>query len=335
MARHAFGGDVSAWVFAIGAGDVATLASAVPITFWSERTGGIQFTDLAAGADGSGAMSQVESGDGTDIPVGDVPLFYGPDGVLAMWAEANGQQPRKLMIAHDVLPLVLTIGDDQVVTGTKTFNTGNVNRTAIVLQAASTGQVADLLSAWSGIDTGQGAERQRTFYLNEKGELRVIAAKANSVAVRIKGQPLQTAHVLEQTDTGNIAVSWWEPNGSWRAPNLGHVFSMSVSGNLAAGVGQHRIYNDTGVPLVIRAVRASVGTPPIGSVARVDINRNGVSIFTTQANRPTIAAGASTSGKVTNADVTALADGDYLTVDVDNIGSTSPGADLVVQILAY
>jgi hypothetical protein len=33
-------------------------------------------------------------------------------------------------------------------------------------------------------------------------------------------------------------------------------------------------------------------------------------------------------------DVTTIADGDYFTVDVDQIGSTVAGSDLVLQILA-
>jgi hypothetical protein len=65
----------------------------------------------------------------------------------------------------------------------------------------------------------------------------------------------------------------------------------------------------------------------------VDINKNGVTIFTTQGNRPTIAIAGTTSGKVTNMDVTTIADGDSLTVDVDQVGSTVAGADLTVQIV--
>lgn len=66
----------------------------------------------------------------------------------------------------------------------------------------------------------------------------------------------------------------------------------------------------------------------------VDVNKNGTTIFTTQGNRPTVAISGFTSGKVSNMDVTSLADGDYLTIDLDQIGSTVPGADLTVQVWA-
>lgn len=109
---------------------------------------------------------------------------------------------------------------------------------------------------------------------------------------------------------------------------------FSVPGAVAAVTGTARVYIDSGRALTIQAVRASVGTAPTGAALIVDIKKNGVTIFTTQANRPTIAISANTSGKVTNMDVTALADGDYFTVDVAQVGSTIAGSDLTVQIWA-
>lgn len=106
---------------------------------------------------------------------------------------------------------------------------------------------------------------------------------------------------------------------------------LSVSGAVSVGTGRHRLYNDTTSALTIAGVRASVGTAPTGSALTVDVNRNGTTIFSTQANRPSIAAGSNTSGKVTAMDVTDFAIGDYLTVDVDAAGTGAQ--DLVVQIL--
>lgn len=112
------------------------------------------------------------------------------------------------------------------------------------------------------------------------------------------------------------------------------LFSFSYTGTLVLGTGKHRIYNDTGRTLTISAIRATLTTAPTGTSAIFDVNKNGTTVFTTQANRPTIAISGNTSGKITNADVTSLADGDYLTVDIDQVGSTVPGADLTVQVLA-
>jgi hypothetical protein len=122
-------------------------------------------------------------------------------------------------------------------------------------------------------------------------------------------------------------------SGTERLVEPGVLVAFSRSGSLSVGGGTHRIYNDTGDTLTIKAVRASVGTAPTGASIIVDVNIGGTTIFTTQGNRPTIAASANTSGKVTNMDVTTIADGSYFTVDVDQVGSTIPGGDLVVQIL--
>jgi hypothetical protein len=106
---------------------------------------------------------------------------------------------------------------------------------------------------------------------------------------------------------------------------------FSVTGAVTTRVGSHRLYNDTGATWTITAVRASVGTAPTGATLIVDVNKNGTTIFTTQANRPTIAVSTNTI-KRTNMNVTTVADGEYLTVDVDQVGSTVAGSNLIVQI---
>jgi hypothetical protein len=84
---------------------------------------------------------------------------------------------------------------------------------------------------------------------------------------------------------------------------------------------------------VIESVAATVGTAPTGASLIVDVNKNGTTIFTTQANRPTVAISGNASSDAVP-DVTAVAAGDYITVDVDQIGSTVAGSDLCV-ILRY
>ena len=64
----------------------------------------------------------------------------------------------------------------------------------------------------------------------------------------------------------------------------------------------------------------------------VDVNKNGVTIFSNQANRPTIAA-ATTTDDANAIDLPNVAAGQYLTVDIDQVGSTTPGSDLSVTII--
>jgi hypothetical protein len=105
---------------------------------------------------------------------------------------------------------------------------------------------------------------------------------------------------------------------------------FGVPGTLAAGVGAARWYNDSGRTLTIGTVRASVGTAPSGTSLIVDVNKNGTTIFTSESARPAIAASDVTATGAP--DVTTLAPGDYLTVDVEAVGSAVPGSDLTVQV---
>jgi hypothetical protein len=78
----------------------------------------------------------------------------------------------------------------------------------------------------------------------------------------------------------------------------------------------------------ITAVRASVGSAPTGASIIVDVLKNGVSVMN---DRPTIAPDTYTDlgGPV---DPNILV-GDYITIDVVQVGTTYVGGDLTVQVL--
>jgi hypothetical protein len=73
-------------------------------------------------------------------------------------------------------------------------------------------------------------------------------------------------------------------------------------------------------------------TPNTGATFICDVNKNGTTLYTTQASRPTFVASTTTSAEAAAADVTSLTKGDVLTVDIDAIGSTIAGDDLKVYI---
>jgi hypothetical protein len=107
--------------------------------------------------------------------------------------------------------------------------------------------------------------------------------------------------------------------------------TFSRTGALSAPIiGALRWY--PGVAVTIIGVRASVGTAPVGGSVIADVNKNGATIFTTQSNRPTIAAGTFTD-LADAINVPAVGAGEYLTADIDNVGPTSPGSDLTVTVL--
>jgi len=81
----------------------------------------------------------------------------------------------------------------------------------------------------------------------------------------------------------------------------------------------------------IQQVDASVKTAPTGASIICDINKNGSTIWSTQANRITIVATANT-GTQSNFNTATFTSGDYFTIDIDQVGSTIAGAKLVVRL---
>ncbi|MEQ4716097.1 hypothetical protein [Nonomuraea sp. B19D2] len=136
-----------------------------------------------------------------------------------------------------------------------------------------------------------------------------------------------------QGDVGPQGIQGIQGPAGATGPMGPGVLPYSIAGTVATGVGSFRLYNDTAAAWTITGVRATVGTAPTGAALIVDVNKNGTTVFGTQANRPTIAAGSNTSGKVTGMSVTTVAVGEYLTVDVDSVGSTVAGSNLTVQIM--
>lgn len=108
---------------------------------------------------------------------------------------------------------------------------------------------------------------------------------------------------------------------------------FKLENTLYIATGGLRITNTLGITLNIQEVELAVSTAPTGASITVDIHKNDVTIFTNQAHRPIITA-TNFQGTTLNIDVPAWADGDYLTMDIDGIGSVIAGANLVCTIRA-
>lgn len=265
------------------------------------------------------------------VDLADVEADAPTDGQLLSWSQTLA---RWVPVTVGGLGGTVLLAGSQVITGTKTFNTGDPSTSRVVVSATSS-QTADLLQVFSAANQSVGGVAQKALAFDALGRLRLLSPSTASVPAQIRAAAGQSANLFEQLNSSGTAVAWMDSLARWRAPNLGHTFAWSLSGDAVAGTGTHRFYNDTGVDLQLRSVRASVGTAPTGSGLTVDVNVNGSSVFTNQANRPTIAASGTTSGRITSMDVTNFAAGAYLTIDVDAIGSTVAGKDLVVQVTAY
>jgi len=91
-------------------------------------------------------------------------------------------------------------------------------------------------------------------------------------------------------------------------------------------------YFETPEAAVIDEVRVHLGATCSGSNFIIDVNDDGVTVFTTQANRPTITPGGfSVTSGAADGGLT-VAKNSVLTVDVDQVGSGIAGSDLAIFV---
>ena len=111
------------------------------------------------------------------------------------------------------------------------------------------------------------------------------------------------------------------------------LLSISIQGNLVAGTN---VVGPLVIPrgITITAVYVRVGTAPTGSGIRIGINKNGSSDILGTATYIQIDAAANSASETSDFDSSnkILAAGDYLTFDLDQVGSTIPGANLSIAI---
>ena len=108
-----------------------------------------------------------------------------------------------------------------------------------------------------------------------------------------------------------------------------HTFTFTAEGLLTTGAMNLRFYSPGA--MTIAEVFIAVNTAPTGDSIIVDVNKNGTTIFTDQGKRPEIPDGDNTDTSDTP-DVTSLAKNDYITSDIDQVGSTTSGLDLTVHV---
>lgn len=185
--------------------------------------------------------------------------------------------------------------------------------------------------------TASGAEMT-----GNKGLAGGYAPLDNNSHVPLANLPLPltqaNTHASPDTDSGPTALhhTLGVTANQAAAGNHTHTLSFALSafsksGTLSPSNGTLRLPVDG--TYTITGTRLTVGTAPVGTSLIIDVLKNGTTIYTTQANRPTITAGSNSGGPGSTPDVTGLAAGDYLTINIIQVGSTTAGSDLTVTIL--
>lgn len=108
------------------------------------------------------------------------------------------------------------------------------------------------------------------------------------------------------------------------------VSTFTYPGALSVGSGQARFYMHKSGD--IKDIIASVGTAPTGASVIIDILKNGTTIYTGGSGRPTITDSSFVDTTSVPA-VTSFSAGDYFTVDIIQIGSSTAGSNLVVELI--
>lgn len=143
------------------------------------------------------------------------------------------------------------------------------------------------------------------------------ATQINNLADPSIAQDAATKHYVDTAVSGTVASS---------IP-----VTFSQPGVLATGTGTMR-WLCPWTSTTINYTVAAVGTAPTGASIICDVKKNGTTVYTTSANRPTIVAGANATTTKPTPDVTAFNAGDYLTVDIVQVGATIAGSDLVIVV---
>lgn len=121
--------------------------------------------------------------------------------------------------------------------------------------------------------------------------------------------------------------------------NVLHTFTYS--GNLSPESLKMRLYNDSGMDRHIKYVRGSVGESPQGEPIIVDILCNDLTIFSRGVStnvdgspfRPKIEIPVDGHTDTSEPKRPLWKIGEYLTVNIVQIGTTFPGADLTINVV--
>lgn len=165
--------------------------------------------------------------------------------------------------------------------------------------------------------------------LDVKGTLRLSGSTSGYVGLAPAAAADSTTYTLPSADGTNGQSLVTNGSGTLRWATPAEI-SFTIPGNLTVGAAAIRWYFTGNV--TVSNVVATVSTAPTGASVIFDVNKNGTTIFTTQGNRPTITA-TNFTDLTSTPDTTTFASGDYVTIDVDQIGSTVAGADAVIRLV--
>lgn len=220
---------------------------------------------------------------------------------------------------------------------TITVAEGDTDTRALQIRIPSGDRTAapNTISIWWNAGSAGTPSWVETFRVNQYGDLVLSPSATDRVPLEVRQfSGSQSANLTTWANSAGVAISYVDASGRVRAPNIGLMPTWHID-EATVTTGEYRQYNLTGVTLTIRGFLVNAGGQvPTGSSLIINPKLDGVALYTS-GNRPTIAAGARSSGLASSLATTAWPALSYLTVDVDQVGSTLAGTKITVQALAY
>lgn len=287
-----------------------------------------------------------------------------PQGLVSIDGVSNAGGDVDLVAGSNV---TITPNDGaNTITIASTASVGSSVAAADVTYAGSTNlSSTNVEAALDELDTEKASDASLTAHINDTSAAHAASAVSYAGASGISSTDVEGAIdelAAEKADTGLITAHTTETVGAHAATAISYAGGTGISATTVEGAIDElatekldaatmyyyypMVFANEGVQTVftgafrqpvmatgtIIKVFATVSTAPTGASLIVDLNKNGTSVWaTTQSNRLTVAI-SGTSATQTAFDTTSVTEGDYLTMDVDQIGSTVAGTNLVVVV---
>lgn len=192
----------------------------------------------------------------------------------------------------------------------------------------------------------------------------LIAVEGNTVLTTATGQPLDAdltaiaalttnaagRAFLQIADPNTDTIYFWDDSaGIWAG--LVPTPALEISGTslrviesitIAASdettnitTGTNKVTWRMPYAFTLTAVRASVNTAPVGSTIIIDINEGGTTILSTKLSIDASELTSTTAASAAVISDTALADDAAMSIDFDQVGSSTPGKGVKVTLIGY
>ena len=227
------------------------------------------------------------------------------DGVKGLWKTVVTSTSTNLVeLNTDIIPnanVTYDLGSSE-----KSFKDLYLSGNTLVLGSATiTSNESGTLSLPAGTLIGSEPGVSNT-------ELQAVLANTNAFVASVDSSRASdlanTNAYIASVDTAKLETT-----------DVDYSISLTQQGTLAVTTGTARWYAPYN--LATNSIKAYVETAPVGSAISITVNKNGTSAAT-----PSISAGATSATEITTP--ITMSEGDYLTVDITAVGSTTAGENL-------